>query len=398
MPLDLLNSYSVINDLNSSILDQYSDFPSELGCLFNNSLLNSGLQKILLLTQPLSQSINENNPVTFRVTATGSGPLSYQWKFNNTNIDGAINNSYTIPSVQAINAGNYSVVVSNSLGSVTSNNAVLTVNTSPVITTQPQSQSVAVGVISRFNVVATGNPLPTYQWYFNNVLIPNATLPELDIEDSSTINDGTYYVVVSNVLSSVSSNNATLFVIYPNPSNPPNPPNPTDPCNDLYSCLYNQLYNQFYNQLYNQLYNQDYNQLYNQLYDALIYALFQPGPPAIIPIPSSSENIPDSQMTESNFDYIYDTLYDSMYDNLYDELYNQMFNNLFTNLYNKFSNLPYSDTSVLNINYQFVNTNDDIYGTLYNNIFNQIIKQLYSQLFTQLFNDLYEQLNQQIYG
>ena len=75
-----------------------------------------------------------------------------------------------------------------------------------------------------------------------------------------------------------------------------------------------------------------------------------------------------------------------------------MYNNLFTNLYNKFSNLPYSDTSVLNINYQFVNTNDDIYGTLYNNIFNQIIKQLYSQLFTQLFNDLYEQLNQQIYG
>ncbi|MDV6167004.1 PQQ-dependent sugar dehydrogenase [Flavobacterium sp. DG1-102-2] len=79
-----------------------------------------------IVNQPLSQTIMETYPATFTVSASGVG-LTYQWQFNNVNINGATSASYTIPSVTMANAGNYRVIVTNTAGTVTSNQAVLTV-------------------------------------------------------------------------------------------------------------------------------------------------------------------------------------------------------------------------------------------------------------------------------
>jgi glucose/arabinose dehydrogenase len=81
-----------------------------------------------ITTQPVSQTVTAGQPVTFSVTATGTAPLSYQWQRNTVNITGATSASYTIASTQASHAGTYRVIVTNSAGSVTSNNATLTVN------------------------------------------------------------------------------------------------------------------------------------------------------------------------------------------------------------------------------------------------------------------------------
>jgi uncharacterized repeat protein (TIGR03806 family) len=83
-----------------------------------------------ITTQPQSQAVTAGSNVTFSVTATGTAPLQYQWRFNAANISGATASSYTRSNVQSGDAGNYSVVVSNSAGSVASSNAVLTVNAS----------------------------------------------------------------------------------------------------------------------------------------------------------------------------------------------------------------------------------------------------------------------------
>jgi hypothetical protein len=83
-----------------------------------------------ITSQPASQTVTAGSSATFTVTASGTAPLSYQWRFNGTAISGATSSSYTVSNAQSANAGNYSVVVSNSAGSVTSNNATLTVNTS----------------------------------------------------------------------------------------------------------------------------------------------------------------------------------------------------------------------------------------------------------------------------
>ncbi|MBU6402502.1 MAG: immunoglobulin domain-containing protein [Verrucomicrobia bacterium] len=81
----------------------------------------------VIAVQPQGQTVNVGALVTFSVSATGTAPLAYQWQKNGTNIVGASNASYTIPSAQPGDAGNYVVVVSNASGSVDSQRAVLTV-------------------------------------------------------------------------------------------------------------------------------------------------------------------------------------------------------------------------------------------------------------------------------
>jgi hypothetical protein len=82
-----------------------------------------------ITTQPQSQTILAGNDATFSVSVMGSFPLTYQWFFNATNIiSGATNSSFTVVDVQTNNAGNYSVVVSNSVNFIISSNALLTVN------------------------------------------------------------------------------------------------------------------------------------------------------------------------------------------------------------------------------------------------------------------------------
>ncbi|MBI3879554.1 MAG: immunoglobulin domain-containing protein [Verrucomicrobia bacterium] len=78
-----------------------------------------------ITNQPVSINATAGNEVTFAATATGSGPLSYQWRFNGTNIADATNQTYSISGVQAAQAGYYSVVVSNAVGSALSGSAAL---------------------------------------------------------------------------------------------------------------------------------------------------------------------------------------------------------------------------------------------------------------------------------
>ncbi len=81
-----------------------------------------------ITTQPVNKSVTAGRTVKFSVTATGATPLSYQWRKNGVNISGATKSSYTTPAVVAADNGSaFSVVVTNSVGSVTSNSAILTV-------------------------------------------------------------------------------------------------------------------------------------------------------------------------------------------------------------------------------------------------------------------------------
>lgn len=76
-------------------------------------------------SQPTSQTVMQGETATFSVTASGTGVLSYQWRLNGTNIGGAIGSSYSTSS--GVNGSQYSVVVTNEFGSVTSNTVTLTV-------------------------------------------------------------------------------------------------------------------------------------------------------------------------------------------------------------------------------------------------------------------------------
>ncbi len=82
----------------------------------------------LLTSQPANQFTNIGQTVSFSVTALGTGPLNYRWRQDGIELTGATSSTLTLDNLQAANAGNYDVVVSNSFGSVTSAVAVLTLN------------------------------------------------------------------------------------------------------------------------------------------------------------------------------------------------------------------------------------------------------------------------------
>lgn len=85
-----------------------------------------------ITTQPTSQTITAGQTATFSVTSTGAAPLSYQWRKNGTAIAGAALPTYTTPAEATSDNGSlFTVVVSNSAGSVNSNAAALMVNAIP---------------------------------------------------------------------------------------------------------------------------------------------------------------------------------------------------------------------------------------------------------------------------
>ncbi|MCX6922367.1 MAG: immunoglobulin domain-containing protein, partial [Verrucomicrobia bacterium] len=84
-----------------------------------------------IIAQPTNQSVFAGSSATFTVNAAGTAPLSYQWLFNGVSIAEANETSLALSNVQPVQAGNYSVRVTNTFGSITSSNALLTINAAP---------------------------------------------------------------------------------------------------------------------------------------------------------------------------------------------------------------------------------------------------------------------------
>ena len=83
----------------------------------------------VIINQPRSQTVVPGASPTYRALVAGDPPLSYRWQFNGTALPSATNASVLISNAQVANAGSYTVVVTNSAGSVTSQFALLRVNT-----------------------------------------------------------------------------------------------------------------------------------------------------------------------------------------------------------------------------------------------------------------------------
>lgn len=88
-----------------------------------------------ITTHPANQTVFSGQTATFSVSASGTAPLSYQWRKNGINVSGATAFNYTTPVTVVGDSGTlYSVVVTNAGGSATSNNATLTVQAAPSFT------------------------------------------------------------------------------------------------------------------------------------------------------------------------------------------------------------------------------------------------------------------------
>jgi uncharacterized repeat protein (TIGR03803 family) len=99
----------------------------------SNATLSLIASAPVFVLQPTNQSVLPGGPATLSVAVVGSTPYHYQWQFNGANLaasstkypSGVTNASLSIVNFVTANAGNYTVVVTNSLGSVTSSVAAL---------------------------------------------------------------------------------------------------------------------------------------------------------------------------------------------------------------------------------------------------------------------------------
>jgi hypothetical protein len=162
--------------------------------------------------QPTNQTVLAGTTVHFSTAASGTTPLSYQWQFKGTNLDGAVSQTLGLTNVQPAQAGDYRAVASNAGGSATSAVAVLTVLVPPGITLQPTNQTVLAGATVNFSAAASGTTPLSYQWQFNNTNLDGAVSQALSLTNVQPAQAGGYSVLVTNSAGSVTSVVAILTV------------------------------------------------------------------------------------------------------------------------------------------------------------------------------------------
>jgi hypothetical protein len=178
----------------------------------------------VITVQPKSEVAAIGSNTSFSVTATGTAPLGYHWKRNGAALSDTATYSGTTTSLLkitdplAVNAGIYTVVVSNAVGSVTSAKATLTLDVPPSITGQPTNRTVTAGKPATFSVKAAGTAPLSYHWRRGGTNLANAagivgvTTPILTISKAEAANAGSYDVTVSNAVGVVTSSSAALTV------------------------------------------------------------------------------------------------------------------------------------------------------------------------------------------
>ena len=167
-----------------------------------------------ITTQPANRTVSVGQVAAFSVTATGTAPLTYQWKKNGAAISGATSSSYTTPAATSSdNNASFTVTVTNSVSSVASSAATLTVNLPTAITAQPASRAVNAGQTATFTVAATGAGTLTYQWKKNGAAISGATSASYTTPAEVVSDNGAAFTVtVTGAGGSATSNAATLTV------------------------------------------------------------------------------------------------------------------------------------------------------------------------------------------
>jgi hypothetical protein len=187
------------------------------GFQYVNVSVSSGTPPTIT-TQPSNVTATQGQAASFTVAASGTAPLSFQWRKNGTNISGATAATLSLTNVQSTDVATYSCYVSNSYGSATSNNATLTVNPpAPVITSGTAASGTVGAAFSGYQITASNSPTS-----FGATNLP----PGLSVNSSGYISGtpstaGTYSTTISAANAGGTGSATLTFTIASAPPSPP---------------------------------------------------------------------------------------------------------------------------------------------------------------------------------
>jgi arabinogalactan endo-1,4-beta-galactosidase len=207
--------YQVANGVNEAGYNTASFFDQN-GNLLPVANAVGGMGAPFILSQPTNVTAISGSNVSFSASVIGANPLTFQWQQNGTNlsnssgISGVNTTNLTLTGVTASNAANYSLVITNSYGAVTSSMAMLTVLVPASITTPLTNQTVECGGNIAFTIGASGTQPLNYQWSLDNSSIDGATNSSFALTNIS-LPSHSISVVVGNLYGG-STNSAILTV------------------------------------------------------------------------------------------------------------------------------------------------------------------------------------------
>jgi Immunoglobulin I-set domain len=165
----------------------------------------------VIVVPPQDQTRAPGSMLVFSTAARGAEPLTYRWQFNGADIAGATSSLLFRGPLTAADAGTYTLIVTNPLGSARASATLNVAATAPEIIVPPQPVSVVAGNPAVFNVVATG--AASYQWRRDGVNIGGATQAGYTLANATLADDGARFsVVLTNATGSTTSTEATLGV------------------------------------------------------------------------------------------------------------------------------------------------------------------------------------------
>ncbi|MBI3885551.1 MAG: immunoglobulin domain-containing protein [Opitutae bacterium] len=187
---------------------------ASVGSSFMVALRSSATDTAPVITAPPAGTFAAvGGRITLSVTASGTAPLSYQWRKDGTVIANAKAATLALTNLATTAAGSYDVVVSNHIGSVTSNAAVLIVEAPPTVVTAPTARVAgSLGQAISLSVAATSANAPlSYQWSKNNRPIAGATAATFSLPSFANTDAGAYTVAIADTHGLVTR--ATSFVL-----------------------------------------------------------------------------------------------------------------------------------------------------------------------------------------
>lgn len=172
-----------------------------------------------LLHPPVAHAVAAGGTLRLAVAATGTGPLSYQWRRNGANLAGHTNATLVRPAFSAALAGSYDVRVTSPHGALTSQAVQITLApaaadvSGPVVTTHPPA-SLTAPPNSRvtLSTAASGTAPLRCQWYRNGAALPGATNQSLVLPAVTAAHAGAYQVIYQNAAGQAASTVARLHV------------------------------------------------------------------------------------------------------------------------------------------------------------------------------------------